>query len=173
MLAPKTGVSSLNHKSPNFQAHSQVRSPINNSPLQISDGSPAQSDNLDLMQNEDLPLAGTPPSPPPSPDYPFVHRKFSIQDRDAPLQNSSFLHRQFAQSSANESEESDADLHDRLQAKFQQIHETQHKQNPPDTDTSDCDRSPDIKFLTPTYFKKVCLNLIFRCFCIWNFILFF
>lgn len=161
--AQKPCVHPLNHESPHFQGHSQVQSAVN-SPLQMSDDSPADPGGIDIIQNEDPPdfLGGTPPSPPPSPDYPFIHGNFAIQDRDASLQKSSISHRQFAQSSADDSGGSEVDLHDRIQAKFQQIHETQKKQNHAESDTSDCDKSPQFKFLTPTYFKEVCFNIMFN-----------
>lgn len=162
--ATKTGLNPFNHQSPpNLQAHSQVPLADDNSPLQLSDGSSVQPNGLDLPpQNEDLPdfLAGTPPSPPPSPtDYPFLHRDISDQTKNARLQKPT-SDVQFAQSSANESDEGDADLHDRIQAKLQQVHENQIEQNQSEVDTSDCDQNSDIRFLTPTYFKHVSLNLL-------------
>lgn len=152
--ATKASVHPFNHQlPPNLQAHSQVPLADDNS-LQLSDESSVQPNGLNLPQNDDPPdvLVGTPPSPPPSPtDYPFLHRD---QTEDAHLEKST-SHIQFAQSSANESDEGDGDLQDRIQAKFQQIRETEMRQNESDVDTSDCDKNPDIKFLTPTYFKKV------------------
>lgn len=160
--ATKTKLNPFNHQSPpNLQAHTQVPSVDDNS-LQLSDGSSVPPNGLDLPQNEDPPnvLARTPPSPPPSPtNYPFMLREISDKTKNAQLQKST-SHIQYAQSSANESDEGDGDLQDRIQAKFQQIHDDEMGQNQSDVDTSDCDLNADIRFLTPTYFKKVSLNLL-------------
>lgn len=127
-------VAELEDTLPHLPSVSLPSAPV--SPPDIHRKAPNHNGNIELQNNS------------------IVHNNTTVENNIAVQNRTTFSHMQFAQSSANESDDN-SDVNEHLHTKFLRLYENRKNHEPSDPDTSDCEKNAEYRFLTPTYYKKV------------------